>query len=425
MTTLQSVSRANAWSYPLGLHEGVGIELEYMIVDRETLDVRPVADRLFAAEAGHETSDVEPDGPDGVISWSNELALHVAELKTTRPVASLDGLAEQFQSHVQRMNALLEPMGCCLLPTGMHPWMDPDTETKLWPHENNEVYATYDRIFGCRGHGWSNLQSTHINLPFANDDEFGRLHAAIRLVLPILPALAASSPVFDGDWSSIADYRLDVYRRNSARVPMMTGLIIPEPVFTRAEYERDILDRLYQELSPLDPEGILHHEWANARGAIARFDRGSIEIRLLDIQECPLADIALTALITAVIRGMVEERWISYEQQKAILSEPLHRVLLDTIRYAEHTRIHERIILDAFGISQAMTWAGELWACLLEEVMPDHPVWSPLLRRMLSAGSLSIRIGQMVRRFPTRDELLSIYRELADCLRRGELFHVR
>ena len=37
-----------------GLHlfEGYGIELEYMIVDRESLAVRPIADRVLEAAAG-------------------------------------------------------------------------------------------------------------------------------------------------------------------------------------------------------------------------------------------------------------------------------------------------------------------------------------------------------------------------------------
>lgn len=425
MTTVSQSMIDSGWSYPIALFERIGVEIEYMIVDRETLDVRPVADRLFEVAAGRASSDVTPEGFDGVISWSNELALHIAEFKTTEPVATLDGLAERFQEQVRHADALLEPMGCRLLPTGMHPWMDPLTETKLWPHECNEVYSAYDSIFGCHGHGWSNLQSTHINLPFGNDDEFGRLHAAIRLVLPLLPALAASSPIRDGDWSPIADARLDVYCKNSQRVPMMTGLVIPEAVFTRAGYEREILGRLYQDLSALDPKGILHHEWANSRGAIPRFDRGSIEIRLLDTQECPLADIAITALIVEVVRAMVEERWISYEMQRSAPTEMLHGVLMDTIRYAEHARIREPAMLEAFGVTQSMLWAGELWGVLLEQVMPEHPVFSSLLRRMLAAGTLSIRIGKLVHRFPTSEELRLIYLELAECLARGELFHVR
>ncbi len=148
----------------------------------------------------------------GAISWSNELVAHVVELKTSEPAAALAGLAQAFAEHVRRINDLLRPLGARLMPTGMHPWMDPARETRLWPHDYSEVYANFDRIFDCRGHGWSNLQSVHLNLPFADDEEFGRLHAAIRLLLPILPALAASSPIVERrttgcstrGWTSIA-----------------------------------------------------------------------------------------------------------------------------------------------------------------------------------------------------------------------------
>ena len=56
------------------------------------------------------------------------------------------------------------------MPGGAHPWMDPARETRLWPHEDNEIYEAFDRIFGCTGHGWSNLQCVHLNLPFDDDE---------------------------------------------------------------------------------------------------------------------------------------------------------------------------------------------------------------------------------------------------------------
>ena len=96
------------------------------------------------------------------------------------------------------------------MPTAAHPFMDPMKETKIWPHENNEVYAIYNKIFDCRGHGWSNLQSTHLNLPFYDDEEFAKLHAAVRLVLPILPALCASSPILDGKLTGCTGYALEI-----------------------------------------------------------------------------------------------------------------------------------------------------------------------------------------------------------------------
>ncbi|MHC4769007.1 MAG: glutamate-cysteine ligase family protein, partial [Planctomycetota bacterium] len=173
----------------LGLFDGFGIELEYMIVDCETLAVRPIADCVIEAEHGSVSSEIER----GPMAWSNELALHLIELKTNGPVPRLSGLAEDFAGEVERIETLLAPLGARLMPTGMHPWMDPTRELRIWPHSGRLIYQTFDRIFDCRGHGWANLQSTHLNLPFANDDEFGRLHAAVRAILPILPALAASS----------------------------------------------------------------------------------------------------------------------------------------------------------------------------------------------------------------------------------------
>ena len=73
---------------PLRLFQGFGIELEYMIVDARTLDVRPLCDRAIEAELGEVASDVER----GEIAWSNELALHVIELKTNGPAAALEGV---------------------------------------------------------------------------------------------------------------------------------------------------------------------------------------------------------------------------------------------------------------------------------------------------------------------------------------------
>jgi gamma-glutamyl:cysteine ligase YbdK (ATP-grasp superfamily) len=251
---------------PLRLFDGVGVELEYMIVDSATLDVRPVADELLRTFHGTYDTEVER----GAIGWSNELALHVIELKTAEPVPSLTGLARQFQAEVADALDRLAPMRARLLPTAMHPWMDPHRELRLWPHGYDDVYQAFNRIFDCRGHGWANLQSVHVNLPFGDDEEFARLHAAIRMVLPIVPALAASSPMVDGRLTGLLDTRLDVYRHNADRVPSVAGQVIPEPATSRQDYEARILGPIYDDLAPLDPDGVLRHEWVNGRGCIAR-----------------------------------------------------------------------------------------------------------------------------------------------------------
>ncbi|MBZ0151879.1 MAG: glutamate--cysteine ligase, partial [Planctomycetes bacterium] len=76
----------------LGLFDGFGIELEYMVVDAATFAVRPVVDELLRHFAGRYVGDFD----DGPVSWSNELALHVVELKTNGPSPTLAGLGGAF-----------------------------------------------------------------------------------------------------------------------------------------------------------------------------------------------------------------------------------------------------------------------------------------------------------------------------------------
>ncbi|HEY5916248.1 MAG TPA: glutamate-cysteine ligase family protein, partial [Chryseolinea sp.] len=185
------------------LFQGYGVELEYMLVDRDTLEIKPITDDLLKHVLGQYGSDVE----NGVVTWSNELVLHVVELKSTKPESNFPALELAFVENIKRINTILEKWNTMLMPGAAHPFMDPLKETKLWPHENNEVYAIYNKIFDCKGHGWSNLQSTHLNLPFYDDEEFAKLHAAVRMILPILPALCASSPMLDGQLTGMMDTR--------------------------------------------------------------------------------------------------------------------------------------------------------------------------------------------------------------------------
>jgi gamma-glutamyl:cysteine ligase YbdK (ATP-grasp superfamily) len=406
----------------LHLFTATGVELEYMIVDASTLAVRPIADQLLRAVGGGFESEVEL----GPVAWSNELALHVVEIKTNGPVTRLRGLGALFQEHVGRLGALLEPMGARLMPTGMHPFMDPDRELRLWPHENDVIYRTFDRIFDCRGHGWANLQSVHVNLPFANDEEFGRLHAAIRVALPILPALAASSPVADGRPTGLADTRMVAYARHTARVASVAGAIVPEPVFGRAAYEDEVLRRIYSDLAPLDPEGVLRHEWVNARGCIARFDRGSIEIRVLDVQECPSADVAVAGAVVAVVRALVEERWAGYAQQRGASGAMLEAILRDAIAEGDRATVRDSAYLRLFGFPDGGPCsARDLWRHLFATAAAreeEWPEWRPALDLYSAEGTLSRRIVSSLGSDPAAEDVDRVYRALCDCLDRGQLF---
>lgn len=403
------------------LFEAYGIELEYMMVAADNLDVRPVADRVLHSVAGEEANEVKR----GPLAWSNELALHVIELKTGGPVACIDNLADLFTGDIRQINALLEQHGSRLMPGAMHPWMDPASQTRLWPHGDRAIYNAYDRIFSCQGHGWSNLQSVHLNIGFCGDDEFGRLHAAIRLLLPILPALAASSPIMDGRITGTMDNRLQVYRFNQQKVPSVAGRVIPEAVFSKKDYEEQIFQRIYQEIAPHDPEGILQFEWLNSRGAIARFERNAIEIRLLDIQECPQADIAICAAIIGILKNIVHEKFGSYESQKNWDREELIPIFDRCIAEADNALITDGRYLQSLGCPKKEITAGHLWQHLVESCTGDNEIATVhhgFLHTILKHGTLARRLLQATGENPDIQKLTTVYKNLCDCLEQGRMF---
>jgi gamma-glutamyl:cysteine ligase YbdK (ATP-grasp superfamily) len=406
---------------PAALHAfaGYGIELEYMIVDRQTLAVMPVADALLRAAAGTDA----PEVARGRFGWSNEIVLHLVELKNVRPDPALEPLAAGLQAEVAAINRLLEPMGARLMPGAMHPWMNPETETRLWPHAQADIYQAYDRIFGCRQHGQANLQSMHLNLPFADDAEFARLHAAVRVLLPILPAIAASSPIADGAPSGFLDRRMAAYRTAVDRVPSVIGQVIPDAVGSRAEYEAQVLAPMYRDIAPLDPAGVLGHEWLNARGAIPRFERNALEIRVIDVQECPLADLAIAAAAAAVVRTLYDDRWSSLAMQQAISTDRLAKILAACIRDADQAVIDDAGYLRLLGLSDPQYRAGELWRHLITRTgLNRSTFWFGTLRVMLEQGPLARRILRALGNDHSGPHLQHVYRELCDCLETGRMF---
>jgi gamma-glutamyl:cysteine ligase YbdK (ATP-grasp superfamily) len=250
------------------------------------------------------------------------------------------------------------------------------------------------------------------------------LHAAVRLVLPLIPALAASSPFADGCDSGYADYRMEVYRHNADLVPSIAGLVVPETVSTRAEYQQRILEPMYRDIAAFDPEQVLRHEWLNSRGAIARFDRNAIEIRVVDTQEHPGADLALAAAISHVVRRLYDSGELAAQQ--AVGSETLAAILRDCIRDADEAVVANAQYLHVLGCADASCSAAQLWRHLLQPLLADDSAqaapWKPALETVLLHGPLARRIRRSVQAGGPRNGLEQTYRRLCDCLAHGRAF---
>ncbi len=395
----------------------LGIEIEYMLVDKESLNVCPKSDVILSALAGELVNEVKLDD----IAISNELVMHVLELKNNGPKPPTAPIHEHFHNTIIKLQPLLQEHNLLLLPSGAHPWMNPHTETVRWPHGSHAIYKQFDAIFDCQGHGWANLQSMHINLPYANQQEFCQLHNVIRLILPLLPAIAASSPLLDGKITGLLDSRLYFYSRNQQRIPSISGDIIPEFITTEEEYQQKILIPMYQDISSFDPEGILQHQWLNSRAAIPKFDHKAIEIRILDSQECVEADIAIAMAIRAILKHW--QTTSNYYLDNPCETKRLKQIFDQSLEKGLTVKIDDPELMNQWQLPRREATLREVWSQLIEKISPqlEHKQ-QVALELILRQGNLSERILRAISNNTNKALLQKVYRQLAHCLVSNQQF---
>jgi len=183
-------------------------------------------------------------------------------------------------------------------------------------------------------HGWLNIQSFQLNLPYRNEADGIRLHNLIVNLVPYLPAISASSPIYESRVGRFRDNRLHFYGESQREIPSITGDVVPEYVASFDEYQRRIILAYTSELKRAGAQALLlEKEWINSRGAIFRFDRKAIEIRVMDEQECVKMDVALSCFIRAVLRGWMrtefshQSRDVLINNYKAIVKDGLEAIV--------------------------------------------------------------------------------------------------
>ena len=388
-----------------------GLELEYAVVDD---DMRPqcLVEDAFRAAHGRPTSDVEYRH----VGFSNELAAHVFETKTLNPERSLVEAETHLLEGLSYFTGLLrDRFGARLMPGGMHPFMTP-ADTRLWERSGREIYAAYASIFDIHQHGWLNVQSCHVNLPFGRSEtDTVLLHNAVASLLPYLPAIAASSAVFEGRLGPCVDNRLQFYKTNQREIPEISGAVVPELILSLGQYREQILKPIYRALRRVRGAERLRHEWVNSRGAILRFQRSAIELRVLDVQECVRMDVAIAAFVRGALKWMVEAL------RTGSLVLPDYSMLVSdygrVVRDGRDARVDARHIGDG---SMSERRAADVLGLLLQRARAYTPeperVYLDFVADRLARGSVSEMMRARLRGRAARSRIRDAYEELIECL---------
>jgi glutamate---cysteine ligase / carboxylate-amine ligase len=396
-----------------------GMELEYAVVG-DDLQPRSLVEDALRSLAGRPCSDVILER----VGFSNEIADHVFELKTPEPHRSLRDVEAALVEGVGIFShTLRSEFDAKLLPTGMHPWMDP-LGGRLWTRSNSRVYQSYERLFDVYTHGWMNVHAAHLNLPLGRETEAVAMYNAAALLIPYLPALAASSPMHDGRLQPAVDSRLHWILEHQARIPESCGEIVPEYIESFTDYRKRILGSMYAALDRLPDAGALRGEFFNARGAVFKFSRKAMEIRVLDTQECVKLDVAVAVFVRSALR------YLARRLLAGRVELPEHRLLVAdfraTVRDGGAARVNaphlgEEVERAEDGTTTARAALGWMLERARRAVARGEADYLDLTERMIASGSLGERMRDALA--PHADDPTALdaaarrlYGELADCL---------
>jgi carboxylate-amine ligase len=390
--------------------EVLGPEHEFSLVD-ENLKALPIVDKVIKDFYGRTVNFVEL----GEFTFGKELQLHVMEVKPNKPFKSPKTFEETMHEAVLRLSDLLERRyRAYLLGTGMHPTLRLD-ETAVWPHRHKQIYEAFSRVFNLKQHGWLNIQSFQLNIPYTDESKAILMHNLLAVVCAYLPAVSASSPIYEGHFGDYVDNRLHFYMENQREIPSVTGKVVPEYIQSIGQYRRDVIGRYSSDLAKAGaPKCILNKDWVNSRGVIFRFERKALEIRVMDEQECVKSDVALSCFIRALLRGLAKT------DEPLLPTEFLAEDFKSVIKYGLEAKV-----LHPSGPTARNVCRGFL-RIAWENATAEEKKYLPLIEKRLEYGSLSEIIREKVRiraqKTCMHEAIIDVYSKLLNSLKANEPF---
>jgi carboxylate-amine ligase len=246
----------------------VGIEEEFLLVSRRSARLVSDGDRVVAA------AELGSDG-----QFEHELCQEQAELATT-PHRLLGALGDELRRRRAELSAGAERRGVRLAAMATSPLTQAVTTTRGRRYE--QMVSTFGQL--AAGHLACGL---HVHVSVSSPDEGVGVLDRIQPWLPVLIALSANSPFYEGLDTGYASYRTIL----CGRWPT-AGMT--EPFGDLAGY-RQLTEGLVASGAAMDDAMIYFPARLSSRYP-------TVEVRVADV--CPYADDAVT--IAALVRALVE-----------------------------------------------------------------------------------------------------------------------
>ena len=340
----------------------VGVEEEFSILDRQTLELLPRFEQL--RDAARESDPLLGEHITG------ELISSEIEIISGAGADLQDALTRQ-RDRRRRLFALADAHGVALGATGTHPWAD----YREQPIIDTEHYHRVED--GLKYVAWrNNTFSLHVHVGVRDLDRAVRACDRLRPVLPLLLAISANSPYLDGRDSGLHSARTQSFTKSFPRCG------IPDAFGGWRSY-REYIEFLVRTASIVEFTQI----WWSIR---PHFSFGTVELRICDAQATAQESDALASLIAACIAQAVRD-----VDEGVPFSDPAPRLIEENMwRAIRHGLDGKLLDLDSAeeypareAIERLAAWSAPIRAELGIELSFPERNGAQRQRQMIEAGA--------------------------------------
>lgn len=250
----------------------LGVEVEFQLLDRETCNLVPRAPALLQAVPESLKPRIKQEFIQSMIEVNTEIC------------AGIPGVRQNFTALCKTAEQLATHQHCQLYATSLHPFALVDDQ-KLTDHDRYRRIMSELQLVGRR----FITQGLHVHVGLPDGETAINVFDHIRLYLPILLALSASSPYYENEDTGLRSYRTKLFEA----LPM-AGM--PEGLNNWKHFSK-VMDLLTGTGIITD----LRDLWWDVR---PHPDFGTIEIRICDLPSSFREIIALVALIQALVKTL-------------------------------------------------------------------------------------------------------------------------
>ncbi|MDW7773695.1 MAG: YbdK family carboxylate-amine ligase [Desulfobulbaceae bacterium] len=355
----------------------LGVELEFQILDPNSLELVPRAGNLFAQMPEPEKKKI-----------AMEFLQSIFEIQTGI-CHSIDEVEQDLAHMIRVAEDAAYTGGCFLFASGIHPFSRPERQLVT----ENERYRNIMAELQYVGRQFIS-QGLHVHIGMPDGDTTVRICDIIQGYLPLLVALSTSSPYFKGEDTGLASYR--------------TKLFEALPLAGIADYLG--CWRIYEEkILKLHRAGIIKEVrdlWWEVRPS-PYF--GTLEVRVCDMPSSFQDILALTALTQAMAAflhqhafapGRIDPQLLRYNKWQAA-RHGLNGFFVDPGPLFSGERLAARTAVDRLLLS-------------LEPVMQElgSAKWCGRIQNILDHGTSSDRQRKLVAEYGTyRNMILKLHKE--------------